>query len=494
LNGPPQLLINDKPITEFDPIGQPDGAGRMGAVILLALSFTHGLAWGSSVALVGRLSLLADPNSEWRMSGTSPSVLPPVAAAFWGVALLTCAPIGGLLVDFRIRNVRVQFAAMLVWALGCLLLLWAVLTPENGGSEPGTAAPAKMVAVLCLIGAALSAAGVATLRPLLSVLIADQVREPELRAQAIGLCFTCFVAGDIAASMADAAGMPCIALSVMLIAVLVVGAGGLVAIRNVLAVGAEPSNPTAGLWAEFMPSGHGGSSEWSDDSLFSESGETARGCCHWCSMALRRCRRHPLFCGFGSYVEGRHLRALVKVLILTGLVRSSHVCVDWGDQAAAMDPHLCFGGSAAAPSDKLPDDDFPYPPLDASHARVHSARQDGRRLLALPRVDGAYAAEFGGFGLFQGWASSGAESSSAKSAMVPAPAAALPSAWVLAPSVGPAAYLATGKPEQVSKSAATGLTDNTAGGDSAAPVCLDVGHDAVSASLTCVPARCLPAP
>ena len=360
LTNAPQLLINDKPLEEFGPLGQPDSAGRLGVNMLLSVSFLDGLAWGSTVGLLGRLSLLSDPDGKWRRSGTSPLALPPVAAGCWGVALLICAPIGGVLVDFRFRNMRVQLAAILSWAVGSILLLWASLT-SDAGSE--ASAPPKILAILCGIGAALSAGGVAVLRPLLSVLLADQVREPECRAQTIGLCFLCFTAGDLAASIVDAAGASAVALSVMLLCVLVAAACGLFAIRKVVDLGREPINPTAGLWDEFMPSGHGGSSEWSDDSLLSENGETVFGWCQWCMMVVRRCRRHPLFCCFGGYIEGRHARALVKVMVLAALVRSSQNCVDWGDQAALMEPQLCFGGAGVEGDDTLP-----YPPLDTADA------------------------------------------------------------------------------------------------------------------------------
>jgi hypothetical protein len=362
LTNAPQLLINDKPLEEFGPLGQPDSAGRLGVNMLLAVSCLDGLAWGSTVGLLGRLSLLSDPDGKWRQSGASPLALPPVAAGCWGVALLICAPIGGVLVDFRFRNVWVQLAAILSWAVGSILLLWASLTPDAGSEA---SAPPKILAILCGIGAALSAGGVAVLRPLLSVLLADQVREPECRAQTIGLCFLCFTAGDIAASIVDAAGASAVALSVMLLCVLVAGACGLFAIRKVVDLGREPINPTAGLWEEFMPSGHGGRSEWSDDSLLSDNGETVLGCCQWCMMVVRRCRRHPLFCCFGGYIEGRHARALVKVMVLAALVRSSQNCVDWGDQAALMEPQLCFGGAGVEGDDTLP-----YPPLDTADARA----------------------------------------------------------------------------------------------------------------------------
>ena len=36
LTNAPQLLINDKPLEEFGPLGQPDSAGRLGVNMLLS--------------------------------------------------------------------------------------------------------------------------------------------------------------------------------------------------------------------------------------------------------------------------------------------------------------------------------------------------------------------------------------------------------------------------------------------------------------------------
>jgi len=361
--------------------------------LLFALAVTQGLAWGCTLALAGRL---LEPEQQ---RGTGMSVEAPVIAVAWGVALLVLAPVGGCLVDFRsAKSITVQLAAMSVWWLGGgLLLLPAILEP---GSDPASSEMSDTAVVLSWIGFILCAAGSAVERPLLTVLLADQVHEQFQRAQAIGLCFACFTAGDIVASVVDAAGVSALVLCVLLICGVTLCVGFLFAIRKVVDLEMDSVNATTRLWSQFMPSGDGGASEWSDEKLLSESGEApARSCCGECRIILRRLKRHPLLCGFKGQVEPRHVRTLAKVFLLGALVRATNTCVRWGDDATRMDHHLCLGGDAAptAPDDEpfvdnpsqsaafaLPGTQGGVNSRSAGLRSLHHSSSPGRGLLAMP--------------------------------------------------------------------------------------------------------------
>jgi len=342
LSNPEPLLINDKPLDEYAPLGQPDNAGRLGLALLLVSSVIQGLGMGSTVALAGRLSLRLEEDTEWENRGTGMSIEAPLISLAWGVALVVGAPLGGLLVDFRYRNVLVQAVAMVVWACGAGLLLLPVVIPSEAGPVSPQMSPPAVA--FSWIGIGLCAFGAAMLRPLMFVLVADQVREQLERAQVIGLCFVCFAAGDVVASIVDAAGASAMALCLVNLVVLVIGLAALLAIRKLVALD-TPLNPSAGLWDEFMPSGHGGSSEWSDDSLLSENGEPARSCCTCSNTVFRRLKRHPLVCGFGGQIDSRHVRTLLKVLLLAALVRCIEICVNWGGQRQSMQNWVCVAGA-----------------------------------------------------------------------------------------------------------------------------------------------------
>ena len=392
LSGSAPLLINNKPLEAYAPLGQPDNTGRVWVSVLFALALTQGLAWGCTLALAGRL---LEPEQQ---RGTGISFQAPLIAVAWGVALLVLSPVGSCLVDFRsAKSITVQLAAMSVWWLGGgLLLLPAILEP---GSDAASSEMSDTAVVLSWIGFILCAAGSAVERPLLTVLVADQVREQFQRAQSIGLCFACFTAGDIVASVVDAAGASALVLCVLLICAVTLGVGCLFAIRKMVDLETDSVNATTRLWSQFMPSGDGGASEWSDENLLSESGEApARSCCCAWKMILRRLKRHPLVCGFKGQVEPRHVRTLAKVFLLGALVRATNTCVRWGDEATRMDHHLCLGGDAAptAPDDEpfvynlsqsaafaLPGTQGGVDGRSAGSRSFHHSSSPGRGLLAM---------------------------------------------------------------------------------------------------------------
>jgi hypothetical protein len=251
---PVPLLINDKPLDVYVPLGQADNTSSLSLAVLLVLSFTQGLAWGCTVAVAGRLSLKLQSDTEWQQRGTGMSIEAPLIAFVWGIALLFFAPLGGLLVDFRCRIVPAQLFAMLVWLMGAGLLLLPVVLAKAEGDF--------WIVAMSWLGVGLCAVGAAVLRPLLIVIVADQVREQLHRAQAIGLCFIFFTAGDIVACIIDAAGVSPVALNVTLVCVLATGVAGLLAIRQTIDLEEDLSHLnhtlTHQLWRDFMPSGYEG--------------------------------------------------------------------------------------------------------------------------------------------------------------------------------------------------------------------------------------------
>jgi hypothetical protein len=143
---------------------------------------------------------------------------------------------------------------MLVWLMGAGLLLLPVVLAKAEGDF--------WIVALSWLGVGLCAVGAAVLRPLLIVIVADQVREQLHRAQAIGLCFIFFTAGDIVACIIDAAGVSPVALNVTLVCVLATGVAGLLAIRQTIDLEEDLSHLnhtlTHQLWRDFMPSGYEG--------------------------------------------------------------------------------------------------------------------------------------------------------------------------------------------------------------------------------------------
>jgi len=216
------LLINNRPLDAFSPLGQPEPQRQWMVVsALMFVAVGQGVAVGGMEVLVG----CAAANGYLGLPQGSVAKYGDIVRA---VGLFVFAPLGGYLVDKRFNNWTIQVGSMALWAVGCILLLLAGFVAQgpdtirwNPAEEPVEAGmstetvyvgsePTDKGAVIATggwsgipaaflgwIGLLLAGSCASMDMPLSTLLVADQIKRPAKRGAAIAWYFLCYSIGHL---------------------------------------------------------------------------------------------------------------------------------------------------------------------------------------------------------------------------------------------------------------------------------------------------------
>ncbi|KAJ1473188.1 hypothetical protein T484DRAFT_1913524 [Baffinella frigidus] len=355
------LLINDKPLESYSPLGAPEPSQQGAALVaVVALAFLQGVAWGCSEVIQVKLGGICS------VAGAPPPPPPNARLDVWpclaltsGSALLLVSPLAALLVHRKIKNADVQLIALGVWLGSAVLLLSVgVVSPESFGSSDSASSGesaisggsvsstgvggdhAVVVEVVAWVGIVINASCLAVLRPLLAILTADQVRDPVRRGKAVGMAYCFLVLGASLgwAGASSAGSSSLLAILSVHLAALFLASLLLVAVKGRL-VSHDNASWAASSAVEMLASANGESS--AEAGARSTDASSARGL--WASL----CDLVFYQSSAGNQTGGEPgtvLREFVKLFMLAGSFRAlAQQSVVWGTQAESMSHQLCVG-------------------------------------------------------------------------------------------------------------------------------------------------------